>query len=229
VRPNGRIAVKPALAHPARPTCQVMRSEAGHSMRLRQVVQSLSTPPLTLCCSMRAASAHREPIFFRVLTDAGLNPFTLNPTRIETETSFHESHTNDVAVASVHFSISEARWFRLQDVEMPLLLDASLCLLFGFLVALSQASSHVWVHREGTAKGRRQQWLRVHLYGRYRLGTPCLCHPQQLLDSEFTGGLVRHANRSSGVGESRSGFFRWRIVRFAAWRRALLGLRRKSC
>ena len=94
-------------------------------MRLRQVVQSLSTPPLTLCCSMRVASAHREPIFFRVLTDAGLNPFTLNPTRIETETSFHESHTNDVAVASVHFSISEARWFRLQDVEMPLLATIS--------------------------------------------------------------------------------------------------------
>ena len=94
-----------------------MRSEAGHSMRLRQVVQSLSTPPLTLCCSMRVASAHREPIFFRVLTDAGFNPFTF----IETETLFHESHTNDVAVASIHFSNSEARWFRLQDVEMPLL------------------------------------------------------------------------------------------------------------
>ena len=86
---------------------------------------------------MRVASAHREPICFRLLTDAGLNPFTLIPTRMEMETLFHESHTNDVAVASVHFSISEARWFRLQDVEMPLLLDASLCLLFGFLVALS--------------------------------------------------------------------------------------------
>jgi hypothetical protein len=46
-------------------------------LQVRQVVQSLSTPPLTLCCSMRVASAHREPIFFRVLTDAGLNPFTL--------------------------------------------------------------------------------------------------------------------------------------------------------
>ncbi len=61
----------------------------------------------------------------------------------------------------------------------------------------------------------------MHLYGRYRLGTVCLCHPQQLLDSDFTGGLVRRANRSSEVGESRSGFFRWRIVRFAPCRRAL--------
>ena len=122
-------------------------------MRLRQVVQSLSTPPLTLCCSMRMASAHREPIFFRVLTDAGLNPFTLNPTRIETETSFHESHTNDVAVASIHFSISEARWFRLQDVEMPLLLDA----IIVFIVWILGRSVAGVFPRLGTSRGDGQR------------------------------------------------------------------------
>ena len=82
-------------------------------------------------------------------------------------------------------------------------------------------SSHTWVHREGIARRRRQLWLSVCLYGRYRLGTVCLCHPQQLLDSDFTGGRVRRANRSWGVGESRSGFFRWHIVRFVPCRRAL--------
>jgi hypothetical protein len=64
-RPNGRMAVEPALAHPGRPTCQVMRSKPGRSMRLRQVAQSLpifhaATCTLLLHCrSMRVASTHR--------------------------------------------------------------------------------------------------------------------------------------------------------------------------
>ena len=41
-----------------------------------------STPPAALCCSMRVASAHQEPICFSALADAGLNPFKSVPARI---------------------------------------------------------------------------------------------------------------------------------------------------
>ena len=71
-RPNGRMAVEPALAHPGRPTCQMMRSKPGRSMRLRQVAQSLPIFHAATCTWLLIAAPcewHQliEPICFAYL------------------------------------------------------------------------------------------------------------------------------------------------------------------